>query len=417
MSRWKPWLLAAALAAPAAAQTQAGGAVPATLSGGPGEWTLLRGGRPYFIRGGGGGSNLDAFVAHGGNSIRTWGAGGLADALAQADSRGLTVLGGLWLGHKSDGFDYTDPAQVAAQQNAALATVAKYKDEPALLAWGVGNEMEAGNDTPELWKAVNALAEKIKEIDPAHPTVTVVAEISASKLDNIRRYAPAIDILGVNAYGSAATLSRRLADAGWTKPYILTEFGPPGPWESAKTPWGAPLELTSTRKADVYRRSYEGSVLGAPGRCLGSYAFQWGFKQEGSATWFGMLMPDTLETLGAVDAVSQEWTGRRPDNVAPEIAALDFKETGREVDPAAPLKACVRASDPDGDPIAATWRLRKDVKDAPDLLAGASAAAGPCAAFAAPFEPGPYRLYVELRDGRGHGATASAPFLVRRTSP
>jgi len=308
----RPWLLAAALLATAASRANAAsGAVPVRLQGGPGAWTLLRGGQPYFIRGGAGGAALDQLAARGGNSVRTWGAGQLPDALSQAESRDLTMLVGLWLGHKGDGFDYSDPAQVEAQQTAALATVLKYKDEPGVLAWGLGNEMEAGdNDTPDLWKAVDALALKIKEVDPAHPTVTVVAEVSASKLENIRRYAPAVDILGVNSYGGAATLAQRLADAGWTKPYIVTEFGPRGPWESAKTSWGAPLEPTSTQKADVYRRSYSAAVLGASGRCIGSYAFDWGYKYEGTATWFGMLMPQTLETLAAVDAVGELWTGR-----------------------------------------------------------------------------------------------------------
>jgi hypothetical protein len=418
MRRYWPWALAAALSAPAAAQENpASRAVPVKLQGRPGDWTLLRGGEPYFIRGGAGGASLDQLAAHGGNSVRTWGAGQLPEALEQAESRGLTMIVGLWLGHKGDGFDYSDPAQVEAQQNAAVATVLKYKNEPGVLAWGLGNEMEVDNDTPELWKAVNALARMIKEVDPAHPSVTVVAEVSASKLENIRRYAPAVDILGVNSYGGAATLAQRLADAGWTKPYIVTEFGPRGPWESPKTSWGAPLEPTSTQKADTYRRSYAAAVAGAAGRCLGSYAFDWGYKYEGTATWFGMLMPESLETLGAVDAVSESWTGARPGNVAPEIQSLDFKSSGGTVAPGAELTACVKASDPDGDSIAATWRLRKDVRDAPDLLAGADAPAALCVSFRAPPEPGGYRLYVELRDGRGHGATANAPFLVDRISP
>ncbi len=284
----------------------------------------------------------------------------------------------------------------------------KYKDEPGVLAWGLGNEMESdGNDTPEMWKAVGALAAKVKELDPNHPTVTVVAEISASKLDNIRRYAPAVDILGVNSYGGAATVSQRLAEAGWTKPFIVTEFGPPGPWESQKTSWGAPVEPTSTQKARDYKRAYTNAVLGASGRCLGSYAFLWGSKDEGTATWFGMLMPGTLETLGAVDAVSELWTGARPKSAAPEIQGFDFGAARSTAAPGSPLKACVRASGSGGAPVAATWRLFKEVPGAPDLLAASDQRAAPCVSFPAPSETGAYRLYVELRDGRGGGATAN----------
>ena len=420
MRRYGAYVLAAALAASAAAQeTKISGVVPVQVRGEPGRWTLYRGGQPYFIRGGAGGTALEQLVAHGGNSMRTWGDGLPADQfssalLTQAETHGVTVLAGIWLGHKGD-VDYSDPAQVAAQQESALSTVRKYKDEPGVLAWGLGNEMELDdNDTPELWKAVGALARAVKELDPNHPTVTVVAEISAAKLENIRRYAPDIDILGVNSYGGGASLPQRLAEAGWTKPYIVTEFGPPGPWESPKTSWGAPVELTSTQKTDAYRRTYVNSVLDAPGRCLGSYAFAWGYKDEGSATWFGLLMPGTLETLGAVDALSELWTGSRPKNVAPEIQSFDFNASGLTVAPGADLRACVEASDPDGDPVTAAWRLSPDVKDSPDILASSAERTGLCVSLSAPADPGAYRLYVELRDGRGHGATANGPFLVTK---
>jgi hypothetical protein len=402
-------ILAAALSLPAAAQT---GAVPVTISGAPGSWTLLRGGSPYFIRGAAGSASPDLLAARGADSVRTWGADQLDATLAAAQGHGLTVLAGIWLGHKED-VDYSDPAKVAAQQEAALAVVRQYKDEPGILAWGLGNEMETDNDTPELWKAVGALAARVKALDPDHPTVTVVAEISAAKLAHIREYAPDIDILGVNSYGGALTVSDRLEAGGWTKPYIITEFGPSGPWESAKTSWGAGVEPTSTQKAVQYRRAYTNAVLQAPGRCLGSYAFLWGYKYEGSATWFGMLMPRTQETLGAVDVMTELWSGSRPNNSAPVIESFDFYSSQRSVAAGAGLQACVKASDPDGDALETTWRLTADKQDAPDLLAASTPErSGPCVSFPAPSEPGAYRLYVELRDGRGHGATANGPFLV-----
>ena len=41
-----------------------------------GGWQLLRGGKPYFIKGAGGSYSLGALKAAGGNSGRTWGADG-----------------------------------------------------------------------------------------------------------------------------------------------------------------------------------------------------------------------------------------------------------------------------------------------------------------------------------------------------
>lgn len=413
MRRTVLFLLAAALTASAPPPTPAAGAVPVKVTGGPGRWALLRGGKPYFVHGAGGTVALDELAGHGADSMRTWGADQLPASLDQAESRGMTLLVGLWLGHKAD-VDYANPAQVAAQQAAALATVRQYKDRPGVLAWGLGNEMEAdGNDTPEMWRSVEALAAAVKALDPNHPTVTVVADVTPGKLDNIRRYAPDIDILGVNSYGGAPSVAQRLADGGWTKPYLLTEFGPSGPWETEKTSWGAPVELTSTQKARVYARAYAKAVVDAPGRCLGSYAFAWGFKYEGTATWFGMLMPDTLETLGAVDAISQLWTGRRPDNLAPEVQPLDFPAARNAVSAGSAQKACVKASDPDDDLLSFVWRLTKDENGAPDLLASAPDRTATCVSFSAPADAGAYRLYAEVRDGRGHGATANAPFLVK----
>ena len=33
---------------------------------------MLRGGKPYFVKGGGGETHLDILAARGGNSLRTW---------------------------------------------------------------------------------------------------------------------------------------------------------------------------------------------------------------------------------------------------------------------------------------------------------------------------------------------------------
>src|ERR1051325_3160277 len=60
-------------------------------------WQMLRGGKPYFIRGVGGEAPKPALVQFGGNSFRTWGADQLATQLEEAQSLGLTVTAGMWL--------------------------------------------------------------------------------------------------------------------------------------------------------------------------------------------------------------------------------------------------------------------------------------------------------------------------------
>src|SRR6266511_521872 len=69
-------------------------------------WRLLRDGKPYFIKGAGGGASK-ALLAHlGGNSFRTWGVGDeTMRQLDEAQKLGLTVTLGIWLRHESDGFE------------------------------------------------------------------------------------------------------------------------------------------------------------------------------------------------------------------------------------------------------------------------------------------------------------------------
>jgi len=406
-----------------------GGGSVVTVTKGPDGYQLLRNGEPYTVRGAGGETHLELLKAAGGNSIRTWGAERQGALLDRAHALGLSVTIGIWLGHERHGFRYDDPKQVADQLAQARRFVEQYRSHPALLLWGVGNEMEASGGNPAVWKAVNDVARMIQQVDPHHPTMTVVAEIGGSKVPMLRRHCPDVDLLGVNSYGGLATLPRRLRTAGWDRPYLVTEFGPRGHWEVGKTPWGAPIEPTSTEKARTYREGYERAVAAQRGWCLGAYAFLWGHKQEATATWFGMLLPvpGGVERLGAVDAMTYAWTGRWPENRAPEVEALECEAGGQEVAPGARLTAEVRARDPEGDALTARWEVRSESADRreggdqeslpPAHPESIVEARGLSLVFRAPSRPGPYRLFVTLHDGRGSAATANVPFLVREASP
>ena len=283
---------------------------------------LMRGGQPYFIKGAGGDGSKPLLKEYGGNSFRTWGADGSESKLDEAQKLGLTMTLGIWLGHKEHGFSYSDPAQVAGQFESARKAIDKYKDHPALLMWGIGNEMEIGqpDGDPAVWKAIEQIAAYAKKVDPNHPTMTVVAEIGGDKVAQINKYCPSIDVVGLNSYGGGPSLAERYQKAGGVKPYVITEFGPAGTWEVGKNAWDASPELSSTDKAARYRETYEKTVANQP-LSLGSYAFTWGNKQEATATWFGLLLPDGSR-LGAVDALSELWTGKPVANRAPAIKAL-----------------------------------------------------------------------------------------------
>ncbi len=388
-----------------------------------GGWRLLRGGEPYLIRGAGGDAPLEQLAAAGANSVRTWGADDIGGRLDAAHALGLSVTVGIWLGHERHGFDYNDRTQVRKQLERARQTVLRYKDHPAVLLWGIGNEMEGfgSGDNPAIWKAVNDIAAMVKKLDPAHPTMTITAELGGARIDSVHKRCPAIDIHGINSYGGALSLAERYRAGGATKPYVLTEFGPPGVWEIPKNDWGAPVEPTSTEKAAFYRRAYQSGVIDARGLALGSYVFTWGFKMEATPTWYGMFLSDGAP-LGAVDVMTELWSGSRPTNFAPTVEPL-VVEGEPQLDPGDKVRVRAVIKDPEGASIRVRWVLRRDsggyapggdFRPVPPEVEGAvleGRANG--ARVRMPKDPGPYRLFLYAYDATGRAATANVPLLVK----
>jgi len=394
--------------------------VPVKVVEQEGQFRLLRDAKPYWINGAGGDGSLRALAEAGANSVRTWGAENADRILDEAESLGLTVALGIWLGHERHGFDYNAPHQVATQYEKVRETILRCKDHPALLMWGIGNEMEGEGKNAAIWSAVNNLACMAKNLDPHHPTMTVIADVGGDKVKNVHRLCPDIDIVGINSYGGIVTVPQRYKEAGGSKPYVVTEFGPPGQWEIAKTNWGAAPELTSGEKAEVYRRAYNSAIASQEGFCLGSYAFLWGHKQEATATWFGLLLPDGSRTA-AVDVLTELWSGRRPANLSPTVTHPKIQ--GSEVvKPGAAVVAAIKASDPDGDPIAISWVLQReaaaygsggDAEPVPPAYPDAISQNGAeRVEVRMPEQPGGYRLFAYVRDDHGGAAVANIPLLV-----
>ena len=400
--------------------------VPVTVERHGEGWRLSRGGEPYPIRGAGGDASKAMLAAAGANSFRTWGIDDqTADRLDEAHRLGLTVTLGIWLGHPRHGFDYADPAQVRAQYDAAKAAVLAHRDHPALLLWAVGNEMEAPGPAtdPMIWQAVNDIASMIHELDPHHPTLTVIAEIGGDRLASIQRDCPAIDIVGINSYGGVTTLPERYARADLDRPYIVTEYGPPGSWEITRNVWGVPEELSSTAKAAVYREAQ--MILADDPACLGSYAFLWGAKQEATATWFGMFLADGSR-LGAVDVLTQAWSDKPPANLSPRIISLSL-DGPAAVGPGTEVHARLQADDPEGDPLTVEWVLHREMQEfesggdhraAPPIFPDAINISDTTGVqVRLPEQPGNYRLFVFVRDGQGNAATANLPLRVEADEP
>ncbi|WP_221032606.1 glycoside hydrolase family 2 TIM barrel-domain containing protein [Actomonas aquatica] len=392
-----------------------------------GGWQLLRNGEPYVIRGAGGYRNLEILRAAGGNTLRTWGAEQLGpDAsgeplLDRAAKLGLNVLVGIWINHPRHGHDYGDEAMLTAQRERVRAMVRRYKDHPAVLMWGLGNEMEEDGSDPRIWQELEVLARIVKEEDPDHPVCTVLAGTYNDKLRAMQEHYSSLDLLGINIYGGAETVDDALAAQGWDKPYLITEFGPQGHWEIASTDWEAPIEPSPAEKAATYRGSHEAVMQASRKLCLGTFCFLWGHKQETTATWFSMFLPSG-ERTPSVDAMIEAWTGSPPPHPAPVIHDLsaDFRE--KRVAVGGEHEVTAQVTYAGEDELSFEWQIVAETKDrkfggdpekAPPAIADSVISSdGTRALLRLPSEPGAYRVFLTVRDPHGGGSTHNFPFYV-----
>jgi hypothetical protein len=390
-----------------------------------GNYQLLRGNNPFYVKGAGGDVFMDKTLSAGGNSVRLWGAENAQAVLDEAQKKGLTVMLGLWMPPERHGFDYSDKWACQDQVEQFKSIVNRFKNHPALLLWGVGNEVDLEYTDFSVWKAVQNIAAMIHEEDKNHPTCVVTAGIDAPEVSLIKEYCPDIDILGVNTYGDLPSLPEKIRLFGWTKPYLVTEWGPNGHWEVAKTKWGAAIEQTSTEKAITYRERYVNYIQNDSSLCLGSYAFLWGQKQETTPTWYGVFV-DGKQTE-AVNVLQEVWSGTAPKNWAPQIDSfllnntLPFKSV--ELKKGVKTNVKLHINHKDISSLGFNWELLPeseftksggDVEKRPDAMPISMKGDNIVGySFNAPYQKGAYRLFVYIIDKHEQVACANFPFWVK----
>lgn len=388
-------------------------------------------GEPFYIKGAGlEYGNMAKLAEHGANAFRTWrvdnGRRSGKEVLDEAKELGLMVMMGLDVGRERLGFDYNDEAAVQAQFDRIRGEVEALKEHPALIIWGIGNELNHHAENPKVWDAVNAISKMIHEIDPHHLTTTPLAGMHPEDVQLIRERASDLDLLSVQMYGEVEILPEQIEKSGWDGPLMVTEWGATGYWEVGKTEWGAPVENNSTVKADFYRSRYRQAIESQNQQIVGSFVFLWGQKQERTPTWFGMFMPDGRETE-SVDAMHYIWKGTWPDNRAPRINSfiLEGKEPfdNIKLDASGQYSAAIDISEPDEDPMTFRWEIMKessskatggDREEVPERIPGLfpETAEQASVTFTAPSEKGAYRLFIYVDDDHEHTAHANIPFYV-----
>ena len=390
-----------------------------------GQWNLKVEGTNFYVKGAGGVKEMDQIVACGGNTIRTWGIENAQEILDEAHKRGLKVMLGFWIQHERHGFDYNDEGKIQQQLENCRRAVQKYKDHPALLMWGLGNEYELEYSNTKVWKAVNDIAKMVHEEDKNHPTCTVTAGTNAEKLEFVMDVLTEIDIYGINTYGDIGNVAKVLEEGKFRGPYMITEWGPNGHWESPKTKWGASIEQTSSEKAAVYLSRYQNYIAGQPKQCIGSFAFLWGQKQEYTSTWYGLFTDAGIPTE-AIDVLQYCWSGAYPENRAPSVDSIHFEGSKPPkniiVNPSVIYSLQIFASDKNLDKLHYKWELYQestdlktggDAEEKPPLIQGKIKDANQSIIkLKAPMTEGRYRLFVFVDDTEKM-AYLNLPFYVQ----
>ncbi|MFD1314035.1 glycoside hydrolase family 2 TIM barrel-domain containing protein [Namhaeicola litoreus] len=384
---------------------------------------------PFYIKGAGiEFGNIPALAKHHGNSFRTWrtdnGERSAKEVLDEAYENGLMVTMGIEVARERHGFDYNDEKAVKAQLERIKNEVMALKDHPALMIWGIGNELNLRYTNPKVWDAVNDISKMIHKIDPNHLTTTSLAGISQNEVSLIKERCSDIDLLSVQMYGELSRLPQLIKEYGWKGAYMVTEWGATGHWEVPKTSWDVPIEENSTVKAANYLKRYDSGIASDPEQCVGSYVFLWGQKQERTPTWYGIFLEDGKETE-SVDAMHYIWNSNWPSNRTPKIVSflLDQKTAYDNVilEDGKNYKANITIEDHENDKINYTWEILPESTDLGDggdyesrpkpIEGNFISMANGQLEFKAP-KTGNYRLFVYADDGNNHAATANIPFKV-----
>jgi hypothetical protein len=396
-----------------------------------GKYALYRDGKPYQVNGVGFiGNDLQGVASSGANSIRTWSVDRndmpIETLLDEAHSLGLTVSLTLSFAKERYGFDFNDEVAVAKIVEKSRAQVLKHKDHPALLMWIVGNEVNINYTNPKVFDALNKVALMIKEIDPYHPVTTALAGFDLKAIADINQRAPNIDFISFQMYADLLNLPKYIATLGYTKPYFVTEWGAVGHWEVSKTAWGAPIENTSTEKAQNYLQGFNEVLSTQSHQVIGNYVFLWGQKQERTPTWYGMFLASG-EATEVIDVMHQIWKSEPRANAAPRVSKVTLNGRNALEDvtlsKGEQFSVEIKVQEPDNDGFSVHWEIREETRSV--AIGGEYEALPPLvntnmnpisleqAMVVAPEISGAYRLFAYVYDNKGNAAHANIPFLVK----
>ena len=388
-------------------------------------------GNPFYIKGAGLElGSIKSLADYGGNAFRTWrvdnGEKSGLEILDEAQRYGLMVCMGLDVARERHGFDYSDKQAVAQQLAAIEQDILALKDHPALLMWGIGNELNLRHSNPKVWNAVDDISKMIHRLDPNHPTTTMLAGAEPEVIKLVVARCPDLDLLSFQLYGEIDQLPDYLSQSGFSGAYTVSEWGATGHWESACTDWDRPFEANSSVKAGCYQQRFIDYIAADRRQCLGSFVFLWGQKQERTPTWYGVFLEQGQHTESA-QVMGTLWTSQAPEQPVARLLSLDIE--GLQAPASIYLTeqknyaARVTVDYQQPETLSYHWELLKEVDKKMESDGGdfeprpetvwhqRGDSSLDRVEFPAP-APGEYRLFVLVVDSHGGAATANLPVLV-----
>ena len=394
-----------------------------------GKYTLYRHGEPYYIKGASGTSNLELLKKIGGNSFRTYTTENANELLDKAQELGLTVMLGVWVEPYSKHNDLTDTNFTKRTLRFIEREVNRYKDHPALLMWGLGNEVHPIAPNLSSWKFLNEACIMVKKIDTNHPVSTCIAGYPRRNMSIIKTILTDVDFISFNTFGGIETFEKKLSNFFWgfNGPYIFSEWGANGYWEIGnKTKWKSAIEPPHSKLAINISEMYRKHVKRDKKQCLGGYAFYWGQKQEYTNSWYSLFSKNNEKTL-VTDTLASLWGGDKLSNYSPSFKSVEwsnYKEfTNIVVKPISHHSIVFNAFDNENDSLSVTAEIRnetsvnvddfgdeKEPLEIKDLIyeIGLNKIN-----FKAPSNAGLYRIYIKLSDNKGSCDLINIPFKVK----
>jgi len=148
------------------------------------------------------------------DAIRTWSLQQSMGALKafKAEGHGLKVAAGIYLSTYKDKYEgdfcHMEHPWWQEQLQEILSNVTLHRNDPGLLWWQAGNELELQTDwvggSECMWRRLEWVVRHIKVVDPNHPVGTAIAGFHAVKVGRINSLCPSLDFLGLNVYGGDA---------------------------------------------------------------------------------------------------------------------------------------------------------------------------------------------------------------------